>query len=219
MDTPLSPESLVFKGSLFVGDGTQAVRLPAGTRFPDEVKHVLVRVVGQDRVVARCGVVGLVHSCRMPVRPELDTARRKSALDPIACPRPGSTVLTRQHGLDPAAPCSRAISAPQGDVHPRSKVGDAGARAGEHGLCGPRSSDELTKLARSWRELWTREGVEVPGAVAIDTGRIDSNQAVLGQLIGDPEPDCEADALPGSDLFQCGRVALEDALSGFGHAE
>jgi len=52
MDTALSPESLVFKGSLFVDDGTQAVRLPAGTRFPDEVKHVLVRVVGQDRVLS-----------------------------------------------------------------------------------------------------------------------------------------------------------------------
>lgn len=31
---------------------TQAVRLPAETRFPDDVKHVNVRVVGIDRVLS-----------------------------------------------------------------------------------------------------------------------------------------------------------------------
>ena len=31
---------------------TQAVRLPADTRFPDSVKRVTVRVVGQDRVLS-----------------------------------------------------------------------------------------------------------------------------------------------------------------------
>jgi antitoxin VapB len=39
-------------GSVFVNNRTQAVRLPAETRFPDDVKQVLVRVVGQDRVLS-----------------------------------------------------------------------------------------------------------------------------------------------------------------------
>lgn len=40
------------KGSVFVNNRTQAVRLPAETRFPDEVKQVNVRVVGKDRVLS-----------------------------------------------------------------------------------------------------------------------------------------------------------------------
>lgn len=39
-------------GSVFVNNRTQAVRLPAETRFPDEVKQVHVRVVGKDRVLS-----------------------------------------------------------------------------------------------------------------------------------------------------------------------
>ena len=39
-------------GSVFVSNRTQAVRLPADTRFPDSVKRVTVRVVGQDRVLS-----------------------------------------------------------------------------------------------------------------------------------------------------------------------
>jgi len=39
-------------GSVFVNNRTQAVRLPADTRFPDNVKRVTVRVVGQDRVLS-----------------------------------------------------------------------------------------------------------------------------------------------------------------------
>ena len=39
-------------GSVFVNNRTQAVRLPADTRFPDEVKHVTVRVVGKDRILS-----------------------------------------------------------------------------------------------------------------------------------------------------------------------
>tara|TARA_R110002124_G_scaffold255193_2_gene420854 strand:- start:920 stop:1153 length:234 start_codon:yes stop_codon:yes gene_type:complete len=39
-------------GSVFVNNRTQAVRLPAETRFPDEVKQVHVRIVGQDRVLS-----------------------------------------------------------------------------------------------------------------------------------------------------------------------
>jgi len=36
--------------SVFVNNRTQAVRLPAETRFSDEVKKVVVRVVGHDRI-------------------------------------------------------------------------------------------------------------------------------------------------------------------------
>jgi antitoxin VapB len=39
-------------GSIFVNNRTQSVRLPAETRFPDSVKKVTVRVVGQDRILS-----------------------------------------------------------------------------------------------------------------------------------------------------------------------
>ena len=39
-------------GSVFENNRTQAVRLPAETRFPKDVKKVFVRVVGQDRVLS-----------------------------------------------------------------------------------------------------------------------------------------------------------------------
>jgi antitoxin VapB len=39
-------------GSVFVNNRTQAVRLPADTRFPDDVKHVVVRVIGKERVLS-----------------------------------------------------------------------------------------------------------------------------------------------------------------------
>ena len=39
-------------GSVFVNNRTQAVRLPADTRFPDDVKQVNVRIVGKDRVLS-----------------------------------------------------------------------------------------------------------------------------------------------------------------------
>jgi antitoxin VapB len=42
-------------GSVFVNNRTQAVRLPAETRFPEGVKRVLVRVVGVDRVLSPVG--------------------------------------------------------------------------------------------------------------------------------------------------------------------
>ncbi len=38
-------------GTVFVTNRTQAVRLPAGTRFPDSVKKVQVRVVGKERIL------------------------------------------------------------------------------------------------------------------------------------------------------------------------
>ena len=39
-------------GSVFENNRTQAVRLPAETRFPPGIKKVSVRVVGHDRVLA-----------------------------------------------------------------------------------------------------------------------------------------------------------------------
>lgn len=42
-------------GSVFTNNRTQAVRLPADTRFPAAVKKVLVRVVGKDRVLSPQG--------------------------------------------------------------------------------------------------------------------------------------------------------------------
>lgn len=39
-------------GSVFNNNRTQAVRLPAGTRFPDDVRRVAVRVVGESRIIA-----------------------------------------------------------------------------------------------------------------------------------------------------------------------
>lgn len=39
-------------GTVFVNNRTQAVRLPAGTRFPDSVKKVHVRIVGQERILS-----------------------------------------------------------------------------------------------------------------------------------------------------------------------
>jgi antitoxin VapB len=39
-------------GSVFENNRTQAVRLPAETRFPKGVKKVFVRVLGQDRIIS-----------------------------------------------------------------------------------------------------------------------------------------------------------------------
>jgi len=39
-------------GSVFITNRTQAVRLPADSRFPDDVKKISVRVLGQDRVLS-----------------------------------------------------------------------------------------------------------------------------------------------------------------------
>lgn len=39
-------------GTVFTNNRTQAVRLPAETRFPDDVKKVVVRVVGKERVIS-----------------------------------------------------------------------------------------------------------------------------------------------------------------------
>lgn len=39
-------------GSVFINNRTQAVRLPAETRFPDDVKKVIVRKVGKERILS-----------------------------------------------------------------------------------------------------------------------------------------------------------------------
>jgi antitoxin VapB len=38
-------------GSIFENNRTQAVRLPAETRFPKNVKNVSVRVIGHTRII------------------------------------------------------------------------------------------------------------------------------------------------------------------------
>ena len=38
--------------TVFTNNRTQAVRLPAETRFPDSVKRVDVRISGQERIIA-----------------------------------------------------------------------------------------------------------------------------------------------------------------------
>lgn len=43
------------QGTVFVNNRTQAVRLPAETRFPDNIKKVSVRVRGQDRILSPVG--------------------------------------------------------------------------------------------------------------------------------------------------------------------
>lgn len=39
-------------GTVFANNRTQAVRLPVGSRFPQNVKKVVVRIVGKDRVLS-----------------------------------------------------------------------------------------------------------------------------------------------------------------------
>ncbi len=44
-------EKFMLKGSIFVNNNTQAVRLPNEARFSDDVTHVMVQVVGKDRIL------------------------------------------------------------------------------------------------------------------------------------------------------------------------
>ena len=39
-------------GSVFVNNRTQGVRLSVGTRFPEGLKKIIVRVFGKDRVLS-----------------------------------------------------------------------------------------------------------------------------------------------------------------------
>lgn len=38
-------------GTVFKNNNTQAVRLPVEARFPEDVKKVVVRIVGKDRIL------------------------------------------------------------------------------------------------------------------------------------------------------------------------
>lgn len=40
------------KGSVFINNRTQAVRLPSESRFPEGVKKVAVRVMGKERILS-----------------------------------------------------------------------------------------------------------------------------------------------------------------------
>ncbi len=39
-------------GTVFVNNRTQAVRLPVDSRFPENVKKVVVRIIGKDRILS-----------------------------------------------------------------------------------------------------------------------------------------------------------------------
>jgi antitoxin VapB len=39
-------------GSVFENNRTQAVRIPADSRFPEGVKRVSIRIVGPDRIIS-----------------------------------------------------------------------------------------------------------------------------------------------------------------------
>ena len=41
----------MLNGSVFVSNKTQAVRLPVEARFPDDVKKVVIRIVGNERIL------------------------------------------------------------------------------------------------------------------------------------------------------------------------
>ncbi len=39
-------------GTVFVNNRTQAVRLPVDSRFPENVKKVVIRIIGKDRILS-----------------------------------------------------------------------------------------------------------------------------------------------------------------------
>lgn len=45
------------QSTVFTNNRTQAVRLPADVRFPDSIKKVNVRAVGQERIIAPANAV------------------------------------------------------------------------------------------------------------------------------------------------------------------
>jgi antitoxin VapB len=45
-------EVIMVQSTIFVNNRSQAVRLPAELRFPENVKKVTVRAVGKERVIA-----------------------------------------------------------------------------------------------------------------------------------------------------------------------
>lgn len=40
------------KSTVFINNRSQAVRIPADVRLPDNVKHVSVRALGSDRIIS-----------------------------------------------------------------------------------------------------------------------------------------------------------------------
>jgi len=42
----------MFTGSIFENNKTQSVRLPADTRFPEGVKRVNIRIMGEERILS-----------------------------------------------------------------------------------------------------------------------------------------------------------------------
>jgi antitoxin VapB len=49
--TSVSGEHTMKTGTVFQHNNSQAVRLPAEARFPERIKEVSIRVVGQDRIL------------------------------------------------------------------------------------------------------------------------------------------------------------------------
>lgn len=43
---------MIQQGKVFMSNRTQNVRLPADSRFPDDVKDVIVRVKGKERIIS-----------------------------------------------------------------------------------------------------------------------------------------------------------------------
>lgn len=72
-------------GTVFENNRTQAVRLPAETRFPESVKKVSVRVVGRERILS-------------PVENTWDSFFQgdKTVSDDFMMERPGQTESKRE---------------------------------------------------------------------------------------------------------------------------
>lgn len=54
---PPSRYRAMSQSTVFTNNRTQAVRLPADVRFPDSIKKVNVRAVGQERIIAPANAV------------------------------------------------------------------------------------------------------------------------------------------------------------------
>ena len=51
MYTPVGT-GLMYVGTVFLNNRSQAVRLPASCRFPDNVSKVVIRVAGNERILS-----------------------------------------------------------------------------------------------------------------------------------------------------------------------
>ena len=70
------------RGSVVRSNRTQAIRLPAEARFPDEVTAVEVRIVGRDRVISPVGSTWDSFFLDGPAAPEDFMAERASQEQP-----------------------------------------------------------------------------------------------------------------------------------------